>query len=69
MKLSGYTYEEANYKLSMGYASEEDAREFVDTWNKVKTATRATLGYEIRRPQWAAYAELKVPVIYIKDLS
>ena len=62
------TYEEMNYKLAMGYATFNDAVAYADTWNKKKTATRAEVLTENRRPSWTGGAWVNVPFIHIIDL-
>jgi hypothetical protein len=66
--LSRLTYEQANYQLAMGYATMADAIAYCDVWNKVKTATRAEVLTETRKPHWTGGAAISVPFIHIIDL-
>lgn len=47
MQLHDMTYDMANHMLRTGRASDDDARDYVATWNRVKVSTIATL-IEIR---------------------
>lgn len=43
MDLSHLRYDDANYMLRTGRASDDDARRYVETWNATKVSTLATL--------------------------
>ena len=65
MNLSNLTYEQANYMLRQGRATLEDARAYVEAWNRVKVSTCATVAM---CTETICGQDFRVPVILVIDL-
>ena len=68
MNLSDKTLSDAQFALDNGYASEEDARAYAETWNKHKTATQCRVAMEARRPR-PSWPVLMCPTLIVEDLE
>ena len=63
-KLGHLKYDDANYQLRMGMASENDAHDYCAVWNRTKFSTRAIVVIKTEKVQGVL---LKVPRIVITD--